>query len=146
MNTELASQGVSVPAAMVAPVSSSSTVTTGGVDMQKSRRAMFVVGIGVFGASATVDGKLQGSADNSTGWTDIAGSNLTQLLAAGGNGKVAIMEIGAESVPVAFRYVRASVTVGTAASLVTVIPLGIDAAQKPGSQNNDASVVQKVVV
>ena len=87
---------------------------------------------------------IEPPADNSTGWTDIASSNITQLLAAGGNGKIAVMEISAGSS--AFRYVRGSLTVGTAASLVTLIPLGIDAVQKPGSGSNDASVVQRVVL
>ena len=149
MLTEQASQGIAIPAAMVPPESTSTTVTTGGIDTLKFRRAMFIVGIGAFGSSATVDGKLQYSADNSTGWTDVAGSNLTQLLAAGGNNKVAIMEVSADmlaTLTTTGRYVRASVTVGTAATLVTVIPLGVDAAQKPGSQFNDASVVQKVVL
>ncbi|HEV8061450.1 MAG TPA: hypothetical protein VGP68_16345 [Gemmataceae bacterium] len=148
MLTEQASQGIAIPTTMVPPESTSSTVTTGGIDTVKFRRVMFIVGVGTFGSSATVDGKLQSSPDNST-WTDIAGSNLTQLLAAGGNNKVAIMEISmamlASLAPTA-RYVRGSVTVGTAATLVTIIPLGVDAAQKPGSQFNDASVVQKVVL
>lgn len=147
MNNEQASQGVAIPTTMIAPVSSSSTVKSGGVDMTRYRRAMFIVGVGAFGASATVDAKLQESVDTTDGnFTDVAGGAITQLLAAGGNNRMAVLEIDAEKVTAGKKYVRVVVTVGTAASLVTAIPLGVDAIQKPGSQNNDTSVAQRLVV
>ncbi len=147
MNTEQASQGVAIPGAAIAPVSSSSTTKTGAVDMTKYRRALFLVAVGVFGSSATVDAKLQESVDTTDGnFTDVSGGAVTQLLAAGGNNRIVTLEIDAEKLTAGKKFTRVAVTVGTAASLVTAIPLGIDAVQKPGSQNNDTSVAQRLVV
>ena len=72
MYTEQMTQALSIAGA---PVHSASvgvgTADTGGVDMQKFRRVLFVLDVGAFGASATVDMKLQESTDNST-FTDLA--------------------------------------------------------------------------
>ena len=148
MNTEQASQGIAIPTTMVPPVSSTSTVKkTGGVDMKLYRRAMFICGVGAMTATGTVDVKLQESVDTTDGnYTDIGGGAVTQLLAAGGDNRIVTLEIDAEKLTAGKRYVRAVITPATAASLLFGIPLGVDAIQKPGSQNNDASVAQRLVV
>jgi len=58
MLTEQASQESRVPATMVPPESTSTTVTTGGVDTQKYRKASSSWALHLR-SSATVDGKLQ---------------------------------------------------------------------------------------
>jgi hypothetical protein len=125
MNTEQASQGISIPTTMVPPVSSTSTVKkTGGVDL-----------------------KLQESVDTTDGnYTDISGGAATQLLAAGGDNRIVTLEVTASQLTAGKRYVRAVITPATAASLLFGIPLGVEAIQKPGSGNNDASVAQRLVV
>ena len=63
------------------------TVNGAGVDLSKAGSASFLINAGTFGASATLDAKLQYSDDNST-WTDEDGASgndtaITQLTATG---------------------------------------------------------------
>ena len=146
MITEQLSQALSIAAAPIHPQSvSAGTADTGGVDASKFRRVLFVLDVGAFGASATVDMKLQESADNST-FTDIAGAAITQLAAAGGNNRLATLEIRAGQLSAGKRYVRARVTVGTAATTLQCLALGGEAVDKPGSANDVAAVAQRLVV
>ncbi|OAI46879.1 hypothetical protein AYO44_10510 [Planctomycetaceae bacterium SCGC AG-212-F19] len=146
MYTEQLSQALSVAAAPVHPQSlAPGTADTGGIDMSKFRRALFVLDVGAFGASATVDCKLQESADNSS-FADIASAAITQLVAAGGNNRLATLEIRAGQLSSGKRYVRARVTVGTAATLIQCVALGGEAVDKPGSANDVAAVAQRLVV
>lgn len=60
-----------------------STVTASAVDVRSYKGGLLVqqlVGV-VSGTSPTLDGKLQTSADGSTGWTDITGATFTQVTA-----------------------------------------------------------------
>jgi len=146
MVTEQLSQGLSIAAAPIHPASvSAGTADTGGVDLSKFRRALFVLNVGAFGSSATVDMKLQESTDNSS-FTDLAGTGvaLTQLVAAGGNNRLATLEVRAGQL--SKRYVRARVTVGTAATLLQCLALGAEAISKPGSAQDVAAVAQRSVV
>lgn len=145
MYPEQLTQALGIAAAPVHPQSvGAGNADTGGIDLQKFRRAIFLLNVGAFGASATVDMKIQESTDNSS-FTDLAGTNvaITQLLAAGGNNRLASLEVRADQVTK--RYVRARVTVGTAATTLYCLPLGGEAVQKPGNQNNIAAVAQQVV-
>jgi hypothetical protein len=146
MYTEQLSQGLSIAAAPIHPASyAAGTQNTGGVDMQKFRRVMFVLDVGVFGGGATVDMKLQESTDNVT-FTDLAGTNvaITQLVAGGGNNREATLEVRTDQITK--RYVRAFVTIGTAVTLLCVIPVAGEAVNKPGAKQDDASVAQRQVV
>jgi hypothetical protein len=113
--------------------------------MQRFRRALFVLDVGAFGASATVDMKLQESTDNVT-FTDLAGNGvaITTLAAGGGNNRLATLE--ARAGQLTKRYLRALVTVGTAATQVCCLALGGEAIDKPGSVNDVAAVAQRSVV
>lgn len=142
---ETASQRVSIPGTMSPPISHQTTKTTGSVDIKKFRRALFVIAVGAFGSSATVDAKLQESSDNSS-FSDVSSGSVTQLVAAGGDNRLVTMEIRADQLTSGKRYVRASLTVGTAASLTCAVPIGLDAIQKPGSGNDDTSVAQRLVM
>ena len=146
MYTEQLSQALSIGGAPVHPASvAAGTADTGGIDMQKFRRALFVLDVGAFGASATVDMKLQESTDNSS-FTDLAGTgaSITQLAAAGGNNRLATLEVRAGQITK--RYVRARVTVGTAATILCCVALGGEAVDKPGSAQDVAAVAQRSVV
>ena len=148
MHTEQMTQALSIAAAPLNPGSvSPGTADTGGLDMQKFKRALFVLDVGAFGASATVDMKLQESVDNSA-FTDLAGTGvaITQLVAAGGNNRLATLECRHGQLSAGKRYLRARVTVGTAATTLCCIPLGGDADWKPGSANDIAAVAQRSVV
>src|SRR5439155_25559142 len=117
MFTEQLTQALSIQG-KIDPVSQGAgTVTlSAGVDMAKFRRALFILDVGVFGASATVDMKLvEDTASNLGSATDVSGTNvaITQLVAAGGNNRLATLEIRAGQNTK--RYVRVKATVGTAA-------------------------------
>jgi hypothetical protein len=146
MYTEQLSQALSIAAAPIHPQAvAAGTADTGGIDMAKFRRAIFVLNVGAFGASATVDMKLQESTDNST-FTDITGATITQLAAAGGNNRLATLEIRAGQLAAGKRYVRARVTVGTATTTLQCLALGGEAVDKPASANDVSAVAQRLVV
>lgn len=148
MYTEQLSQALSIAAAPVHPQAIAvGTADTGGIDMSKFRRALFVLDVGAFGASATVDMKLQESPDNST-FTDLAGTgvSITQLAAAGGNNRLASLEARAGQLSAGKRYLRARVTVGTATTTLACLALGGEAIDKPGNAQDVAAVAQRSVV
>ncbi len=151
MYTEQLTQALSIQGKIDPAQQAVSTVTlSAGVDMQKFRRATFILDVGVFGASATVDMKLvEDTNSNLSTATDVAADTsltnvaITQLLAAGGNNRLATLEIRADQV--AKRYVGVKVTVGTAATYLSVIGLGGEAVEKPGSLNDINAVAQRLV-
>ncbi|MFL5245065.1 MAG: Bbp16 family capsid cement protein [Gemmataceae bacterium] len=147
MYTEQMTQGLSIAGNPIHPQSlaSGSPTGTGGIDMSKFRRALFILDVGAFGAGATVDMKLQESTDNAT-WTDLAGTgvSIAQLAVGGGNNRLATLE--ARAGQLTKRYLRALVTVGTAATQVACLALGGEAVSKPGNQNDVAAVAQRSVV
>ena len=131
----------------VAPSSSSAAQTSGWVDAAGFRRIMAVISAGVFGSSATIDAKLrQATSSGGAGAKDITGAALTQMLAAGGNNKQAIINLNTDSLDATngYRYVGLTLTVGTAASLVSAELFGFDAFNDPASMSNPAAVVQTV--
>lgn len=146
MLTEQLSQALSIAAAPVHPQSVAvGTAATGGIDMSHFRRAIFLLDVGAFGASATVDMKLQQAPDNVT-FTDVPSGAITELNAAGGNNRLATLEIRDDELSAGNRYVRALVTVGTAATTLGCLALGGEAVDKPGSANDIAAVAQRLVV
>jgi hypothetical protein len=144
MYTEQLTQALSIAANPIHPQSVGvGTADTGGIDLSKFRRALFVLNVGAFGGSATVDFKLQESADGIS-YSDLSGFAITQLAAAGGNNRLASIEVRAGQLSAGKRYVRGRVTVGTAATLLHVLPLGGEAVQKPASAHNITAVAQQV--
>src|SRR5947209_12267700 len=114
MITEQLSQALSIAAAELDPVSQgAATVTTGGVDMSKFERVMFVVMVGAV-TTGTVDAKLQESATSGGTYTDISGASITQITT---SNKIATLEIKATQLSAGKAFVRLSLTVGTAATL-----------------------------
>ncbi|MBB2915863.1 hypothetical protein [Cupriavidus alkaliphilus] len=135
--------------AVVAAIDPSSqgagAATTAWVSADDFHAYMAVVAIGAFGSGATVDAKIQQAKDSSgTGAKDITGKSVTQLVAAGGNNRQAVINFMPEDLDVnnGFTHVRLSVTVGTAASLTAGVLLGVGARQGPPSAA--ASVAQIV--
>lgn len=123
------------------------TVLGDAVDMQKYRRVLFILSVGALGASATVDMKLV--ADTASGGsyaTDLTGKAIAQLTKAGSddNKQVAI-EVTAEEVAAqGMRYVKPSVTVGTAACLVSLVGIAGFARYGQAADNDLASVDELV--
>jgi hypothetical protein len=139
---------------ITAPVSpqqltTTTTVNSGSVDMSKFHRALFFFETGAFGGtSPTLSAvlQIQDSPDGAT-WTNNATVSSATVTAAS---KQATLEIRADQLSSGARYVRlqAVCTVGgTSPTIpVAVVGFGDEAAHKPGSAQNDASVVSQTVV
>lgn len=126
--------------ATIDPVSQApGTVYTDAIDMRYWERVVFVVSVGALGASATVDFDVcEGTTTSPT--TSITGKSITQLTKAStDSNKQALVEVRAEELDPANRYIRGKLTVGTAASLVSVVALGTGY-HKPASDYDLASV------
>ncbi len=138
------------------PVSQAAgTVTTGWISAANFERFLALITTGVLGASATVDGKLQQAQDSSgTGAKDITNKAITQIVKASGDNKMAMIDCRDDELDVTngFCYIRLSLTVGTAASLVGANLLaGVsrfnqpkDAGANPAINLGSANVVQIV--
>jgi hypothetical protein len=128
------------------PVSqAAATVTTGWVDAGQYHSLMALIQTGVLGTSATVDAKIQQATDSSgTGVKDVTGKSITQIVKASGDNKQALINVKAADFDVegGFRYARLSLTVGTAASLVSATLFGAMPRMVPVS--NQAGTVQVV--
>lgn len=134
--------------ATIDPVSQGAgTVTTGWVSAANHERFLALLQTGVMGASGTIDAKLQQASDSGgTGAKDVTGKALAQILKASGDNKQAEINLRADELDLAngFTYFRLSITVGTAASLISASVLGGVAKNGPASALNQAGVVQNV--
>lgn len=141
------SEAIAVLATIDPASQAAGTVTTGWVDQSVFFFVLALIDVGAFGASATVDAKLQQAQDSSgTGAKDITGKAITQMLAAGGNNKQVMISMKEADLDTenGFRYVRLSITVGTAATLVSALLLGGVSRFQPASAYNQAAVTQIV--
>lgn len=118
--------------------------TTGWIDVSNCHQLLAILQTGVLGAGATIDFNLQQATDSAgTGAKTITGKQITQIVkASGDNVQVEINLRPAEmDIEGGFRFVRVRINVGTAASLVSALLLGV-MRYGPGSGYNAASVVQ----
>jgi hypothetical protein len=143
----LASENVGV-LATIDPVSQGvGAISTGYVDMAKFQQLLAVIQTGVLGAAATVDAKLQQATSAAgAGVKDVAGKAIVQIVKATGDNKQALINLRGEQLDVnnGFRYVRLTLTVGAAASLVGASLLGVFARNGLAADSNQAAVVQTV--
>ncbi len=119
------------------------------VDMADFEMLMAVVSAGTLGSSATLDGKLeQATTSGGGGVKDITGKAITQLTQGGSDDsdKQAIINVRGSELDIAggFRFVRLTVTVGTATSDVSGLILGFGPKHGPASDNDLASVAEIV--
>lgn len=130
------------------PVSqAAATVTTGWVDARKFAEIVAILQTGVLGAAATLDAKLQQATSAAgAGAKDIAAKSVTQIVKATGDNKQVLINVRPEQLDVngGFCFVRLSMTVGTAASLVSALLLGVWPRQGTAADSNQAAVVQTV--
>ena len=121
------SESLAVLATIDPSSQAASTVTTGWVDAKNFAALLALIDVGAFGASATVDAKLQQATDGTgTGVKDITGKAITQLVAAGGNNRQVEINCRSDELDVtnSFEFVRLSLTVGTAATLTSAVLFG----------------------
>jgi len=124
-----------------------STVVSAWVPVAKWHAVAAILQTGVLGASATVDAKLRQATDASgTGAKDITGKAITQLVKASHDNKQVVLEAKPEDLDTngGFTHVALSVTVGTAASLLSAVLMGTNPRYMPASDFDDTDVVQIV--
>jgi hypothetical protein len=143
MYTEQLTQRLAIANAILPQTVNNATLTTGAVDLQQSKRAIFLLTIGTVAAGGSVSAKLQESTDNST-FTDLAGTNLalTGLTTAS---KISTLEVNYSQITK--RYVRLSITeTGSQNVLVCASALGDEGQHKPNNVNNGSQVATQNVV
>ena len=125
---------------------SAATVTSDYVDMAKIKKVIFILQTGALGTSATVDMAIKGDTTSGGSYTTtITGKSITQLVKASNDNNIAVVEVSAAEVAAqGFRYIRASVTVGTAASLISLVALAGTLLYSSANENDLAAVVEIV--
>lgn len=122
------SEGLAVLASIDPASIAASTVTSAWVPVTNFLSFLLVVQTGVLGAAATVDAKIQQATDVSgTGAKDLSpGKSITQIVKATGDNKQALLDFRAQDLDAAngFSYVRVSLTVAAAASIVGALLYG----------------------
>lgn len=105
---------------------SAGSVNTDVVDAQDWTELAFIVKTGVLGASATVDFLVKGDSTSGGSFTTtVTGKSFTQLVKASNDDDQVILRVTSEELAAqGFRYVRGTLTVGTAASYADVTVLG----------------------
>lgn len=142
MNEKVAILATLDPASVAA-----STVVTAWVSVANFNSISALIQTGVLGASATIDAKLRQATDNAgTGAKDVTGKVITQIVAASGNNVQASIESRVDDLDIngGFNFVALSVTVGTAASMLSALLLGSNPRFQPASIFNKTTVVQVV--
>lgn len=114
----------------LAPVSQGvSTVTGAWVKASDFYAFLAIIHAGVLGAAATLDAKIQQATDSGgTGVKDVPGAAIVQMVKATDDGKSAMINLQAEKLDIngGFDYIRLSMTVAAAASLVSAELYGIN--------------------
>lgn len=122
---------------------SASTVLTGAIDMKNFRRVTFYIVTGVLGASATVDFKVTASLTSGGTYVDVTGRAITQIVKASGDNVQVALEVTAEQVAAqSLRFIKGSLTIATAASIVGVLAIADGLRYSDASENDLATVAQ----
>lgn len=133
---------------VISPVSQGAgTAASGWIDATTFHNFMAILQSGVLGASATLDAKIQQATDNAgAGAKDVTGKAITQIVKASGDNKQVTIDLKQEDLDFnnGFKFFQVSMTVATAASLISGAVLGFDARYGFGTDNDAASVVQNV--
>lgn len=125
--------------------------TTGDIiDMSRFEQVMFVVQVGTLGSSATADFQVyQGNTNGLGSPKVISGAAITQLTDAGTDSdKQAIVVVKQADLDVAngFRWIRGTLTIGTATSDAGVIGLGFYPTFGPATDYDLTSVDEVVAL
>lgn len=124
------------------------TANSGWISMENFHQVLALIEVGTFGASATVDANVQQAQDGSgTGAKAIgSGKAITQLLAAGGNNRQALINVRSSELDVSngFSYVQLAVIVGTAATETAAALFGVNPRYATADTFNQAGVAQIV--
>lgn len=148
MSTLYASERIAVLGTIDPDAYTAAAYNTDVIDMQNWGRVLFIIQAGDLGSSATLDFLVKGdSASGGSFTTTVTGKTITQLTQAGSDSdKQVIVEVTAvEAKAQGFRYLRGTMTVGTATSDAGVIVLGVDPRFSPAS-NYDLASVDEIIL
>lgn len=119
------------------PVSqAAATVTSGWISMANVQAILAVIQTGVLGTAATIDAKLrQATSSAGAGAKDITGKAITQLVKATNDNDQAMINCRSDELDVdgGFTHVEFSITVGTAASIISAAVWGFYPRYQPAS-------------
>lgn len=139
------SEALSILATIDPASQAAGTVTSGWVSIINFHALLAVVETGVLGAAATLDAKFQQAQDNvGTGAKDVTGKAIAQIVKATGDNKQALINFKPEDIDNAngFSFVRLSLTVGVAASIVAGKLIGMSPRYATADVFNQAAVAQ----
>jgi hypothetical protein len=139
------SEALSILATIDPASQAAGTVTSGWVSVINFHALLAVVETGVLGAAATLDAKFQQAQDNvGTGAKDVTGKAIAQIVKATGDNKQALINFKPEDIDNAngFSFVRLSLTVGVAASIVAGKLIGMNPRYATADAFNQAAVAQ----
>ncbi len=116
------------------------------IDMSKIDQVLAVIMAGILGASATLDAKLTQATTSGGTYKDITGKAITQLVKATDDDKQALINCRAEELDIDndYRWVKLSMTVGTATSDAGALVLGFGERYGPAADGDLASVAEIV--
>lgn len=138
--------------ALVQPAShAAGSVSTPWISMADVAQVAAIVSVGAIGAGGTIDVKFEQATDAAgTNAKDLDGSAITQLSQAGDDDsdKQVIVELYGEDLDLKndFTHVRLTIDIGTAATLLSALVLGLDPRQGKASELNLASVAEIVTL
>lgn len=121
------------------------TSSTAYIDMKDKGALLALIKTGVLGTAATVDAKFeQATSSGGAGVKDVTGKALTTLTKAANDNDQAVINLFESDLDIAngFRYVRLTITVGAADSIVDATVLAFDSSYFPA--DHIESVVEAV--
>lgn len=123
-----------------------SAVNMTGFPLVAGAQTLFIVGAGTLGASATLDFKVQGATSLGGTYADVPSASITQMVKATDDNKIAVYAIDNAAIAnlgLGYTHVRGVVTVGTAASQVTVIAIQAHL-RRSDAADVDAAAVKEI--
>jgi Rieske Fe-S protein len=123
---------------------SAGTAASDVVKMDVHREVAFILLTGALGTSATVDLKLQASATSGGTYADISGKSITQMVKASNDNDQVTINLRSSEMPAGKAFVKAVATVGTAASIISLVAVAENDRFEPANATQLASVVQNV--
>lgn len=131
---------------VVHPVSDDGSNPTDWIDMSDFKRLMAVIQVGAFGASATLNAKLEQATDGSgSDAKDIEGKEIAELTDADDDDdSIAIINLDENELDVdgGFTHVRLTITAATANTVLSGLVFGFGARYQPAA---DVAAVVEVV-
>lgn len=117
---------------------------TAAIDTSLYHDLVAVVASGTMGTSATIDATFKASATSGGTYAAITGKSITQLVKASHDNKQVLVNLRCDEIPSQKRYVKFSMTPGTATSDAAVLVLGRPR-YAPATDGDLSSVVEAVL-